>query len=555
MLRGLLIYDKQVGHAETLSTHIRSILNSKTVEFELYSTYGDEFNEIDFSEFDVIVWHYSWNPILFPISLSTQNKFLQFKGEIFWIIQDEYRRINRVNLVIKHFKITKIFSCLPEEVAKIIYTGHENLQIVPLLTGYLDETWATSEEKLSINERSIPLTYRGRTLPNYYGPVAKKKSEIADVAKRICVELGLKHDISAKEEDRIYGDAWRKFLSDSVATLGVESSVSILDFTGHQEVNGRESYFERPQYFPSEIWKEPLRFIETGISVISPRIFEYMSSGCLMILLEGNYSGVLKPNIHYLSINSDFSNLKEVILESQNAEVWHTFNSRIRTLIDNNELPITAIDMTRSFDRSISNSERDLESIQKYRQDFRNIEIPLTSKRTRSLQEATKSRNLNIFLYHFIKIAKVVLPIQVRQSKFFWAIRVNLHRFVFLMSHGPRNFVKLLLSSTKEILRFIFSSTKDAFRFGRYFLKLSTLLRILESIKLEMPEITNLGSVRVDTNSVTIVLADEIRIATPYVFSNFIDGVFYIEMRKMNPRRIYRISRTLTKKYKLEIEK
>jgi hypothetical protein len=46
---------------------------------------------------------------------------------------------------------------------------------------------------------------------------------------------------------------------------------------------------------------------------ISPRIFEAIGCGTLLILFEGEYSGILRPNLHYVPLKKDFSNLKSVI--------------------------------------------------------------------------------------------------------------------------------------------------------------------------------------------------------------------------------------------------
>ncbi len=42
----------------------------------------------------------------------------------------------------------------------------------------------------------------------------------------------LKLDISAKEDDRIYGNDWHAFLQNSKAVLGTEGGATIFDFDG-----------------------------------------------------------------------------------------------------------------------------------------------------------------------------------------------------------------------------------------------------------------------------------------------------------------------------------
>jgi hypothetical protein len=43
--------------------------------------------------------------------------------------------------------------------------------------------------------------------------------------------------------------------------------------------------------------------------MISPKMFEATAMGTALVLLEGNYSGVLEPGEHYFSLKEDFSNI------------------------------------------------------------------------------------------------------------------------------------------------------------------------------------------------------------------------------------------------------
>jgi spore maturation protein CgeB len=46
---------------------------------------------------------------------------------------------------------------------------------------------------------------------------------------------------------------------------------------------------------------------------ISPRIFEAIGCGCCLILYSGQYSGILKPGVHFIELKKDFSNIEEVV--------------------------------------------------------------------------------------------------------------------------------------------------------------------------------------------------------------------------------------------------
>ncbi len=47
---------------------------------------------------------------------------------------------------------------------------------------------------------------------------------------------------------------------------------------------------------------------------ISPRVFEAITLRTVLVLFEGDYSGVLQPNVHFIPLKKDGSNLSEVFL-------------------------------------------------------------------------------------------------------------------------------------------------------------------------------------------------------------------------------------------------
>jgi hypothetical protein len=49
------------------------------------------------------------------------------------------------------------------------------------------------------------------------------------------------------------------------------------------------------------------------LNQISPRCFEAAALGTVMVLYEGEYSGILKQGRHYISLKKDFSNFDEVV--------------------------------------------------------------------------------------------------------------------------------------------------------------------------------------------------------------------------------------------------
>jgi hypothetical protein len=169
---------------------------------------------------------------------------------------------------------------------------------------------------LPADERDIDVGYRGRGLPVWLGRAAADKAMIGDEFVRRAADSGLRMDVSSREEDRLYGAAWHRFLGRCRAALGVESGISFLDL--EDEVLGE---YEK---LVAELGREPtLEELERGAlgriegnfayRTISPRHLEAAAFGVCQVLLPGRYEGLLQPHVHYVPLEADYSNVDDVV--------------------------------------------------------------------------------------------------------------------------------------------------------------------------------------------------------------------------------------------------
>jgi hypothetical protein len=156
--------------------------------------------------------------------------------------------------------------------------------------------------------------YRGRPLPVRYGQLGIEKVEIGKRVKAYCKSKGLKCDIAWGEEDRIYGDRWYTFITNCRGMLGTESGSNVFDWSGTlgDEVTAYQK--NKPNASPETIYSEVISHYEVPglMNQASPRIFEMIAARTAMILFEGEYSGVIQPDRHFIALKKDFSNLDEV---------------------------------------------------------------------------------------------------------------------------------------------------------------------------------------------------------------------------------------------------
>jgi hypothetical protein len=188
------------------------------------------------------------------------------------------------------------------------------LRVVNVLTGYVPEQ-LLRQSVMSVASRPIDVGYRTRRMPFWLGRLGHEKWSISQEFQRRAADSGLKLDLSTKEGERLYGDAWTNFVGSCRAVIGVESGASIIDFDGKLEHTVEAYVAQNPGATFEEVFEKFLKPYEGSLELhqISPRCFEAAALRTPMVLFEGNYSGVLVPDRHFISLKKDFSNFDDVL--------------------------------------------------------------------------------------------------------------------------------------------------------------------------------------------------------------------------------------------------
>jgi len=325
ILYHLPIFYKQ---AATVKEHIFSFI--KHSEFPIYGVNTELAFPKDLSKysFDAIILHYS----LFATGHTYEFSpaFLNYLRENqdttkLAFFQDDYRNCQKRFKFINDHNIDTVYTWQPEKNRDLVYKKYTNASnVFTTLTGYVTPELPHIAKKFRkpTSERTIEIGYRARQLDYYMGIGAQEKHEIGEKFLKIAQEkeYDLILDIEVQDQKRLYGDDWYRFMGNCKGMLGVESGVSIVDVEDKVRKGCDAILKENPSITFQEMYDQFLHEWDNKLPArsLSPRHFEAAAFKTCQILFEGEYSGILKPNVHYISLKKDFSNVDEVVQAFKN---------------------------------------------------------------------------------------------------------------------------------------------------------------------------------------------------------------------------------------------
>jgi hypothetical protein len=314
----LLLCDEHRGHAGNLLQHVRALATLSRHEVRRFNPIErpDACAELDLDEFDAVAIHYSiaiWSERYLPPVLS--EKIAAFRGLKLQYIQDDYRLVDSVTAKMRELGVDVLFTSVPEPAASEAYeTRLPGVTRLTTLLGYVADELVGRPTPLP-GDRLLDVGYRARDLPFWLGRLGREKVEIATGVLERAPAYGLRCDISTREEDRIYGEAWNRFVASSRATLGTESGSSIVDFDGSLEARGKDYVARHPDATRAQVERDLTGPYEGNVVMAAapPRLFEAAALRTAMILFPGGYSGIVEPGAHYIRLEKDFSNMDAVV--------------------------------------------------------------------------------------------------------------------------------------------------------------------------------------------------------------------------------------------------
>ena len=314
------------SQAATVTEYLDALVTFSNHTVQEVSMMGRFPSKVDLDRFDAVILHYSLSvgPMInHYLGAELIAKLSAYRGLKAAFLQDEYRAVETYWSNIRMLGIDLLLSCVPEDEIPKVYPASElpGVTIKNVLTGYVSRH-LTEMDVPRIAERAIDVGYRSRQPPFWIGALGWEKTLIAEEFSKRAMTLGLRCDVSVREGDRLYGQAWTDFILSCRALLGTESGASIIDFDGELEARVDKYVAANPGVSFAHVSEKFLAAYEGSLRLhqISPRCFEAAALRTPMVLFEGRYSGVLKPHRHYIPLKKDFSNFDEVVAKIRDVE-------------------------------------------------------------------------------------------------------------------------------------------------------------------------------------------------------------------------------------------
>ena len=321
----------------------RKTVSSFIYSFEKYSDHRIFYHNLSFAklpfwyrfiDFDIVIYSHfittPWHRVRYAKKIKYLKKWIFPKAKKVAFFQDEYFNTDLTASFINELNINDVFSVAPQDQWPVIYNRvlNERVKFHHYLTGYVDEKDLESFGNDSV--RDIDIGYRtGWQLAGMYrlGSFGALKFKIAKAILDINSDLRLDIKIG---EGFLKGEAWLNFLSRCRYSLGVESGASLLDSDGKISECITKIQMENKQLSFEECENTCFPGLDGNLSLkaISPRVFESAAARCGLILVEGNYNGILEPHVHYISVKPDFSNLDKVISKVKDEVLRETMVER-----------------------------------------------------------------------------------------------------------------------------------------------------------------------------------------------------------------------------------
>jgi hypothetical protein len=269
---------------------------------------------------DLVILHYSllaarWTP-----------RFARIRSSLGWLAgsdaavvampQDEYDEAHVLDDWLQEVGADVVYSIFGGAERDALYPRtRATARFEQCFTGYVDSRDAErmgARVAIPHAQRPLDVAYRAGRLPYRLGWRGQVKHRLADALEPAAARAGLRADVSTAENKLRFGDAWFALLASARVVAGCESGASAMDPRGEVRALETSVRAAEPELtFEQFAARMPAGWDGHAFGSISPRHFEAALVGSCQLLVQGDYAGVLEPDVHYVPVRPDLSDVDE----------------------------------------------------------------------------------------------------------------------------------------------------------------------------------------------------------------------------------------------------
>ena len=232
--------------------------------------------------------------------------------------QDEYNHAHVLDDWLDELGVDVVFSIYgPEHRERLYPRMARRARFERAMTAYVDERDGTRQAGVRAPSRPPPARPglpRGGLAAALRPPGPGEAARGEGARPRRARAAGLRVDVSLDARDAILGNRWFAFVASARAVLGSESGASAIDRRGELVAREDELLAERPGLTFEEFDAAmPAGWDGTPLGAIGPRHLEAAVAKSAQVLVEGDYDGMLEPDVHYLPVRADFADADAVV--------------------------------------------------------------------------------------------------------------------------------------------------------------------------------------------------------------------------------------------------
>jgi hypothetical protein len=241
------------------------------------------------------------------VLLRSAAAFQRRRGKLVMFVGNEYDILDEKISFIRSTEAQFVCSQLPVEAASYLYQDCAPARILEMPHALNPEQYYPDPQA----RRETDVGFIGDIYWPFVGD--HERTDLIEWFERNGATRGLSVDI---RRQRVSREEWNQFLNGCRAIVGAESGTYYLNDRGRLLDRARAyNLFENRAASFEDVFERFFAGQPRGFSgkSISSRHFEPIGTKTCQILLEGHYNGLLKPNVHYIAVKTDLSDIDAAI--------------------------------------------------------------------------------------------------------------------------------------------------------------------------------------------------------------------------------------------------